>query len=122
MSAIGTDATDLITTIETDLEAAGNWLETEALGGATALWNVLKVAFILVTSEQAQVIIDVFNKVQSDASAGKSLEQIETDMLQVASAEELVILQQAGSQIIQGIVAFIQASNVASAKLAAKAA
>ena len=117
MSGAGTTTTDttgfsgLIDTIESDLTSAGNWLETEAVGGATALWNVLKVAFILVTSEQAQVIIDVFNKVSTDEAAGKSLEDIETDMLNTASAAELVILQQAGSQIVQGLLAFIQASQ-----------
>lgn len=112
---------DLLTEIETDLEAAGDWLQREAVGGATALWNVLKVAFILVTSKQAQVIIDVFARIQQDVAEGKTLEEIETDMLNLATQEELVILKDAGSIIIQGILAFIQASNKAAKAAAQKA-
>lgn len=114
-STINDDFNSLIDTIETDLSAAGNWLDNEALAGGEALWSILKVAFLLVTSKQAQVIIDVFNRVMTDQAAGKSLEEIETDMLNTASADELVILNQAGSVIIQGLLAFIQASNTAAA-------
>lgn len=114
-STISDDFTGLLQTIETDLSAAGNWLDNEALAGGEALWSILKVAFLLVTSKQAQVIIDVFNHVMTDQAAGKSLEEIETDMLNTASADELVILNQAGSVIIQGLLAFIQASNTAAA-------
>lgn len=109
----------LLDTIETDLEAAGNWLTSEALAGGVALWNVLKIAFVLVTSRQAQVILDVYARVQADETAGKSLEQIEQDVLQTATADELAILKDAGSVIIQGILAFIQANQAAEAAQAA---
>ena len=108
-----TGFSSFINTIETDLQAAGNWLETEALGGAEALWSVLKVAFLLVTSRQAQVIIDVYSRVQADESAGKSLEQMEQDLLQTATADELEILKEAGSIVIQGLLAFIQGAKMA---------
>ena len=121
--SISDDVNGLIGTIETDLSNAGDWLEQEALAGGEALWGVLKIAFELITSAQARVLIDVFSRIESDNLAGKSLEQIETDVLQTASADELAILQQAGSEIIQGILAFLQANQVAAkmqAKLAAK--
>ena len=110
----------LLDTSESDLEAAGNWLTSEALAGGVALWNVLKIAFLLVTSKQAQVILDVYARVQADETAGKSLEQIEQDVLQTATADELAILKEAGNVIIQGILAFIQANQMAeAAKVAA---
>ena len=105
----------LLETIEEDLEAAGNWLTHEAMAGGVMLWNVLKVAFLLVTSKQAQVILDVYARVKSDQDAGKSLEEIERDVLQTATADELAILKDAGSVIIQGILAFIQANDKAMA-------
>jgi len=108
----------LLDTIEEDLEAAGNWLTHEALTGGMMLWNVLKVVFLLVTSKQAQVILDVYARVKSNQDAGKSLEEIERDVLQTATADELEILKDAGSVIIQGILAFIQANDKA---MAAKA-
>lgn len=111
----------LIDAIESDLEAAGDWLKREALDGGIALWNIVKIAFMLVTSRQAQVILDVYARVQADESAGKSLEQIEQDVLQTATEEELAILKDAGSLIIQGILAFIQANRSAQAARAAKA-
>ena len=109
----------LLDTIENDLEEAGNWLTNEALAGGVALWNVLKIAFLLVTSRQAQVILDVYARVQADETAGKSLEQIEQDVLQAATADELAVLKDAGSVIIQGILAFIQANQAAQAAKAA---
>jgi len=110
----------LLQTIESDLEAAGNWLKNEALAGGVALWNVLKIAFLLVTSRQAQVIMDVYARVQADETAGKSLEQMEMDILQRATADELAILKDAGSVIIQGLLAFIQANQRAQAARAAE--
>lgn len=105
----------LLQTIETDLQAGENWLKTEAEATGLALWGIAKAVFLLATSEQAQVILDVFAKVESDATGGKTLEQIETDMLNTATVDELTILKSAGSQVIQGIVAFIQASKAAPA-------
>lgn len=106
---------DLLTTIKTDLQQAGDWLEQEAVGGATALWTVLKVAFMLITSKQAQVLIAIYSRIQDDLTAGKSLEQIETDVLQEATADELAVLKDAGSVIVQGILAFLQANKAAKA-------
>ena len=103
----------LLQSIEADLQAAGNWLETEALGGAEALWSVLKVAFLLVTSKQAQVIIDVYNRISYDETQGMSLEQMETDLLQTATADEVAILKDAGSIVIQGLLAFIRGAQMA---------
>lgn len=113
MSATGTQSSGLLQTIETDLKAGENWLETTVEGTALAIWNIVKVAFLLATSEQAQVIMDVFARLQADVTAGKSLDDIETDLLNTATADEKVILEQAGSQIIQGFVAFLKASNSA---------
>lgn len=110
----------LLDAIETDLQAAGNWLTSEALGGGIALWNVLKIAFLLVTSKQAQVIMDVYARVQADETAGKSLEEMEMDILQTATADELAILKDAGSVIIQGLLAFIQANQKAQVARAAE--
>lgn len=110
---------DLLNVIEADLAAAGDWLQREAVAGAEALWSVLKIAFVLVTSRQAAVILDVYSRLQQDEAEGKSLEQMETDLLQTATADELAILKDAGSIIIQGILAFIQANQRAqAAKLA----
>lgn len=106
---------DIIAVIKSDLAAAGDWLHNEALAGAEALWAVVKIAFMLVTSRQAQVIMDVYARLQADEAAGKSLEQMEMDLLQTATADELLILKDAGSIIIQGILAFIQANKMAQA-------
>jgi len=105
-------ATSLITTIETDLTAGENWLKDELVTTATGVWEILKVVFEALTVQQAQVILDVLGKVQTDATAGKSLEEIETDMLNTATADEAALLKAAGSQLIQGLIALVQASSV----------
>lgn len=103
--------TDLIDTIKADISTVEQKFVLGAETVATEVYDILKVAVIFIGSSQAQVVLDLFNKVQTDVTAGKSLEEIETDLLQVASAEELVILKNAGSQLIQGLVAFIQAAK-----------
>ena len=119
---MSSSGTNVIQTIETDLKNAGDWLYNTVVGTTLAVWNIVKIAFEVATNQQAQVIIDVFNKLQADAIAGKDISQIETDLLNVATADELAILQEAGSEIIQGFIAFMQANQKLQAAKAAKAA
>lgn len=99
----------LIDTIKEDLSAAIAWVENEAEIVGEELLTVGKVAVEFIFSSQAKVILDLLNKIEADA--GKSIEQIETDLLAVADADELVILKQAGSQLIQGLIAFVNAAK-----------
>jgi hypothetical protein len=101
--------TSLIDTIKTDLAAFGAKIEAEAETVAVEVYDVLKVAVVFIGSSQAKVIIDLLAKIEADA--GKSLEQIETDVLAVATSDELAILKSAGSQLIQGLIAFAQATK-----------
>jgi len=99
----------LIDTIKEDLSAAIAWVENEAEIVGEELLTVGKVAVEFIFSSQAKVILDLLNKIEADA--GKSIEQIETDLLAVADADELAILKQAGSQLIQGLIAFAKATQ-----------
>jgi len=99
----------LLDTLKADLEAAVAWVENEAETVGEELLTVGKVAVEFIFSSQAKVILDLLAKVQADA--GKSIEQIETDLLSVASSDELAILKQAGSQLIQGLIAFVKATQ-----------
>ena len=99
----------LLDTLKADLEAAVTWVENEAETVGEELLTVGKVAVEFIFSSQAKVILDLLNKIEADA--GKSIEQIETDLLAVADADELAILKQAGSQLIQGLIAFVKATQ-----------
>ena len=101
----------LLDIVKQDLSDAIMWVETEAETIGEELLTVSKLAVEFIFSSQAKVVLDVLSRVQADAKAGKSIEQIETDVLQAATADELAILEAAGSQLIQGLIAFVQATE-----------
>jgi hypothetical protein len=109
----------LLQTIESDLSAGASWLEQEALGAGLFLWNTLKGAFIALEPAAGQLLVDVLTGAVNNASAGDSVEQIETAALNTASTEAKAALSTAGSaavkQIIIGIQSNLQQSAAASA-------
>lgn len=96
---------NLLDVIEQDLEDVGHWLVAEAEGVAVGLWDILKTGFLLLTEAQAQIILDLLNKLSEDIAAGKSVEEIETDLLNLASAEERAVIDAAGSNTLQALIA-----------------
>lgn len=100
---------NIITIIEADLQAAEDWLAKEVEVIAEGLWSVLKVAFQALTSKQVGVILDLLAKLEVDVVAKKSVEEIETDLLNLATVEELAILEEVSSEMIQGLINFARA-------------
>ena len=95
-------------TVEADFKV---WLgEAEALGEGLALnmWGLFKTLFGAFTTDQFQIALNVLNRLQVDALAGKSLEQIESDMLNEAVADELGELTKIGSNALQSIIALFK--------------
>lgn len=103
----------LLTTIETDLSAAGAWLKTELVDDATVVWNVLKTTFYAVTVAQGKIVIDLLEEIEADVLAGKSIEEIETDLLGMAEGEELEALEGIASSDIQAIIASFKSTKAA---------
>jgi NADH dehydrogenase FAD-containing subunit len=108
MSSTGTN---LVQTIETDIKAwlAGAAKEAETIG--LGAWNILKSIFLLFTSKQLQIAMDILTKLDVDTLAGKSLEEIEADMLNTAEGEELAALEAVGSAGLQAFIALFKAQQ-----------
>lgn len=102
---------NLVDTIKDDLVAFEQKVESVATEVAIEIYEVLKVAVVFIGSSQARIILDLLAKIEEDVLAKKSLEEIETDLLQIASSEELEVLKASGSKLIQGLIAFVQASK-----------
>lgn len=109
----------LLQTIEADLSFGESWLENEALGGALFVWNLLKGAFIALGPVAGKLMTDVLTQAVQNASAGDSVEQIESAALNTASAEAKTALATAGSAVAQQLIIGIKANMTASAKPAA---
>lgn len=101
----------LLTTIEQDLSIAENWLVKEAEAVGTALWDLAKAIFVDLTAGEAKIILDLVKKLESDALASKSLVDIETDLLNLASIEEQALLATVGSKAMQGIIGLFAAQQ-----------
>lgn len=111
MSSAGNTAkTDLISVITADIKAAENWVAAEAQGIGTTLWAIFKTAILSITSAQAQVIVNVLSRIDSDLLESKTIEQIETDILNEALADELAILKAVESNTLQALIAAWRAS------------
>lgn len=100
----------LLQTIETDLSAGASYLETEAENIGLGLWNIFKGVFIALEPAEAAILTDVLGGAVAAASAGHSIEQIETSALNTAKDEEKVVLMKAGSGIVQTVIAAIRAN------------
>ena len=122
MSAPGTTAKTIVATpvnttlwgtILADLSAGETWFATEAETVGLSLWNLLKGAFIALAPGEMTILQDLLTKAVSDAAAGKSIEEIFSDALNLASTEELALLQKAGSGIGLTLVSAIKAKVAA---------
>ena len=102
---------NLVDEIKNDLVAFEQKVESVAVTIGTEIYEVLKVAVVFIGSSQARIILDLLAKIEEDVLAKKSLEEIETDLLQIATTEELEVLKASGSKLIQGLIAFVQASK-----------
>lgn len=102
----------LIQTIETDLVAAGKWLESEAEAAGNAVWNVVKVVFD--TGEPAIVnavvaaLREFLPTVSAEVAGGMPLETIEQNFIMWALNEGKIVLgdvEQLGSTLVQALIA-----------------
>ena len=110
MSSAGTPATSLLTQIQKDLSGAEAWAASEVAGVGATLWSIFKGAFLSLVPAEAQVVVNVLSRLQSDVIAGKAIEAIETDLLNEALADELAVLQKIGSATLQALIAAWKAS------------
>lgn len=111
MSATGAaNKPDLFSVIESDIKNAAGWVAAEAQGIGTTLWSIFKVAILSITSDQAQVVVNVLSRLNTDVVASKTIEQIETDLLNEALQDELAILQKVESATLQALIAAWKAS------------
>jgi len=111
MSQAATQPNSLVGTIESDIKEAGQWLVTTGEGVALFLWDTVKALVIGLTEAQAQVVANVLNRLDTDAMAGKSIEEIETDVLNEAVVNELAILKTIASNTLQAVIASFKAAN-----------
>lgn len=100
----------LLGVIEEDLKGAVQWVEAEAQSVGVTLWSIFKAGILSVTSAQAQVFVNVVSRFQSDTLAGKTIEQIETDLLNEALQDELKVLTTVESAVLQALIAAYKAS------------
>lgn len=98
----------LLQTIESDLSAGESWFEDNALSVGLFLWNTLKSAFVALGPEEGQILVDALTAAVSGATAGHSIEQIETDALNQATVEQKAVLVKAGSGVVQTVIAGIK--------------
>lgn len=98
-------------TIKADLTAGASWFETEAAGAGLALWNILKSAFIALEPAAANVLVDTLTAAVKSAGTGASIETVETAALNTASAEAKQVLINAGSGVVQTVIAGIKANS-----------
>ena len=111
----------LLQTIEADLSAGESWLEDEALGAGLFIWNTLKGAFIALGPTLGNDLVAVLTGAVQNAAAGDSVETIETNALNTASADAKTALQTAGSAVAQQLIIGIK-NNLANTVAAAPAA
>lgn len=109
-TATSTAPTNLFEVIQSDISEGVHWLGAEAQGIGATVWSIFKVAFIALTSAQAQVVVNVLSRLQSDLVAKRTIEQIETDLLGEAMADELAVLTNIESSTLQAYIAAWKAS------------
>ena len=95
---------NLLQTIEADLKAGESWLEQEALGAGLFIWNTLKGAFIALGPTLGNDLVAVLTGAVQNAAAGDSVETIETNALNTATADGKAALAAAGSAVSQQII------------------
>jgi hypothetical protein len=110
-----TTPSSLLQTIEADLKAGVSYLEDEALGAGLFIWNTIKTAFIALEPAAAQLLIDVLTGAVASASAGASVEAIETSALNTAKGDALKAIQTVGSAATQQLIIGIRANLPAAA-------
>jgi len=105
-------APTLLANVEADLKAAGAWLLDKGEGLALTLWDIVKVGLVTLTQDQAQVVVNVLSRLDANALGGKSIEEIETAMLNEAIADELTVLKNVASATLEAVIAAFRASNI----------
>lgn len=101
----------LLHTIKHDLNAGVSWFEHEAEDVGLFLWNTLKSAFIALEPLEGQILMDILSAAVLDAAGGKSIEEIESHALNLATDEQKSVLLKAGSGIVQTVIAGIKAGS-----------
>lgn len=115
MSSAGTVAVvapkvDFLSVVAADFKAAEGWAEATAEGVAVTVWSTFKTGIIGVTAGQAQIILNVLGRLNTDIIAKMTIEQIETDLLNLALVSELALLQSIESRVLQLFIAAWKAS------------
>jgi hypothetical protein len=103
---------NLIQTIETDLQAAGKWLETEVEGIANEVWNVIKVVFTTAEPTIVNGVVTALKEflptVSAEVASGTPLEVLEQNFVMWALNEGKIVLgdvEQLGSTLVQSLIA-----------------
>ncbi|MDE2096521.1 MAG: hypothetical protein KGL39_04685 [Patescibacteria group bacterium] len=100
----------LLQTIVSDLKAGASWFETEAENVGLSIWNTVKSAFIALEPAAAKVLVDTLQTAVNSAEAGHSIEDIEASALNTATSEGKAALAQAGSGVVQTLIAGMRAN------------
>lgn len=101
----------LLVTIGQDIRSIGGWLEEEAEKDGLLLWQLLKTTFQNFTAGQFKIVHDLLGKIEEDVLSGKSLEDLETDLLNLASTEELELLESIASSDMQAIISMFKSAK-----------
>lgn len=102
-----------IDTVISDLHAGVSWLEAEVETAALDVWNVIKVPLVALEPAAGAILLDAVKVGVAAASAGQTIEQIETAIMNTTEQELLAALKQAGSGVVQALIALAKASGIA---------
>lgn len=97
----------LIQTIESDLEAAGGWIDSEAETFAIDAWSAVKTLFSAVTAQQVTILKALVAQAQADETAGDGYETTVADVLTLATQRELAWVASIPGQALTALVALM---------------
>lgn len=108
-----------LATVETDIEKDVEWVEGKTETALTAIWNVVKPAFLAFEPTVVQGVLGAIATFLSTAETsllnGGNLADLETALLNDLEAEASVLLDDAkslGSDILQALIGLAKAAHV----------
>lgn len=98
----------LIDTIETDIKTAWGVVEGAAVAAAKLVWEDFKPTFTALLPEEYAILKTAILGVLQGAE-DKSLEEVETALLN-AGAAEVALVKKLGSSLTQAVIAVVKAA------------
>lgn len=103
--------TDIITTIETDLAEAGDWLEKEFEGVATSLWNIVKAVWEELEPAEYQILLSLLQSVLTNLGKGATTADILQSVKEQAQTAGHDFVGSMSEEILVSIIAAVKAKE-----------